>query len=395
MSTDAFSPLAQLAAELQRCESASLRRRQRTVDTPCGTLAVVDGQALTSFCSNDYLGLAAHPALAEALAARAQRWGSGSGASHLVSGHLRPHEDAQRALAEFVGRPAALLFSTGYMANLGVIPALVGRGDAVFADRLNHASLIDAVTLSRAEHRRYLHGDLAALAIMLAQSTARRKLIVVDAVFSMDGDLAPLPDLLALARHHNAWLVIDDAHGFGVLGDGGRGSLAHWRLPADPRLIYVGTLGKAAGLAGAFVAGEAALIEWLVQSARTHIYTTAAPPALSVAITTSLRLIAAADERRSHLRALVQRLRSACAGLPWTLAASETAIQPLIVGANDAALRLADGLRERGHWVPAIRPPTVPEGSARLRISLSAAHTFEQVDALVDALHALAAEAAA
>lgn len=385
-----MSLLDNLGEELQALDSAGLHRRHRTVDAPCQPEVTIDGQPLLAFCSNDYLGLANHPALINALCAGARQWGAGSGASHLVSGHLRPHQDLEEALARFAGREATLVFTTGYMANLGIIPSLVGRDDAVFADRLNHASLIDAVQLSRADHQRYPHNDVAALGRLLAASSAKRKLIVTDAVFSMDGDLAPLPELLALAEQHDAWLVIDDAHGFGVLGPQGRGTTAHCGLPASPRLIYMGTLGKAAGVGGAFVAGDARLIDWLLQRARTHIFTTAAPPALSCALLESLKLIAAGDDRRTHLAALIRRLRERCAGLPWPLLPSETAIQPLIVGDNHETLRLADALRARGLWVPAIRPPTVPAGQARLRITLSAAHTLAQVDTLCQALESLA-----
>jgi len=379
-----------LIPELARLDAAGLRRRRRTVDAPCGPRAVVDGREVVAFCSNDYLGLANDPQVIEALVRGAQRWGAGSGASHLVSGHLGPHERLEFELADFVRRPRALLFSTGYMANLGVVPALVGRGDAIFADRLNHASLIDAARLARAKMQRYPHADMAALARLLAASTAPRKLILSDSVFSMDGDLAPLPELFELAERHDAWLLVDDAHGFGVLGRQGRGSLDHFSLPASPRLLHMGTLGKAAGVAGAFVAGAEHVIEWLLQQARTHIYTTAAPPALSAALSTSLRLIGEGETRRRHLFGLVDRLRRGLAGLPWPLLPSSTAIQPLVVGSNEAALALADDLFAAGLWVPAIRPPSVPAGAARLRITLSAAHTAAEIDTLVGSLRGMA-----
>jgi 8-amino-7-oxononanoate synthase len=283
-----------------------------------------------------------------------------------------------------------LYFSAGYLANLGVVPAFVGRGDAVFSDRLNHASLVDAAVGSRAHHHRYPHGDMVALERALAASDARAKLIVSDAVFSMDGDLAPLPRLLDLAEAHDAWLLVDDAHGFGVLGRHGRGSLSHFNLPSSSRLLYVGTFGKAAGVAGAFVGGSEHAVEWLLQRARTYIFTTAAAPALAVAVSKSIDLIAAADERRLHLGRLIVRLRSGLAELAkrrgWRLLDSATPIQALIVGENQAALDLAAALEARGIWVPAIRPPTVPAGTARLRISLSAAHVEEDVDALLAAL---------
>lgn len=377
---------AELAADLSALDTAGLKRRRRTLEAPCGPLAVVDGRQLISFCSNDYLGLANDPALIEAACAGAKTWGVGSGASHLVSGHLAPHEALERKLAAFTGFPRALLFSTGYMANLGIVPALVGRGDAVFSDKLNHASLIDAVQLSRADNRRYAHGDLAALEGLLAASTAKRKLILSDAVFSMDGDLAPLPELLALAERFDAWLVVDDAHGFGVLGAQGRGSLAHFQLAAAQRVIYMGTLGKAAGAAGAFVAAHEAVIEWLLQRARSYIFTTGASPAIACALLASLDLIETGDARRAHLWRLAAQLRDGLADTRWQLLPSPTAIQPVMVGDNFEVLRIADALYERGLWVPAIRPPTVAKGTARLRVSLTAAHTTAQVGQLVDAL---------
>lgn len=381
----------ELESALGEIDVAGLKRRRRTLDAPCGPLAVVDGQPLVSFCSNDYLGLAADPALIAAACAGAKDWGVGSGASHLVSGHLSPHQALEEKLAEFTGFSRALLLSTGYMANLAIVPALVGRGDAVFADKLNHASLIDAVQLSRADSQRYAHGDLAMLERLLATSNARRKLILSDAVFSMDGDLAPLPGLLELAERYDAWLVVDDAHGFGVLGEHGRGTLAHFSLDTDnPRLVYMGTLGKAAGASGAFVAGSQLVIEWLLQRARTYIFTTGSSPLIACALIKSLDLIEAGDQRRTHLRELAEQLREGLATTRWQLLASPTAIQPVIIGDNHEALRVASALYERGLWVPAIRPPTVPKGTARLRVSLSAAHTAEQVAALVAALQELA-----
>ena len=386
----AFAAIDELRENLRQKADAGLRRVHRTVDSPCPPTVRLAGENLVSFCSNDYLGLANDPRLVAALADGARQWGAGSGASHLVSGHLQPHATAQAALAEFVEMPAALLYSTGYLANLGVVPALVGRGDAIFADKLNHASLIDAAQLSRAEHLRFPHRDLDALERLIAGSTAKRKLILVDAVFSMDGDCSDLGMLLDIARRHDAWLVIDDAHGFGVRGRNGRGSLDAEQIPHDERIVYVGTLGKAAGLSGAFVAAQATVVDWLIQSSRTHIFTTAAIPALSVAIVESVECIRGADERREQLGRLQARLRTGCAGLKWPLLESTTPIQPVLVGDSRDALRLAEGLRQRGFWVPAIRPPTVPSGTARLRISLSAAHTTEQVDALVAALLDLA-----
>ena len=381
----------ELDGELAALEAEGLRRRRRRLAAPCGPRAVVDGRQLVSFCRNDYLGLANDPALIDAACVGARAWGVGSGASHLVSGHLTPHDELERRLAEHVGFARALLFSTGYLANLGIVAALVGRGDAVFADKLNHASLIDAVQLSRADSLRYAHADLNALERLLAKSTAKRKLIVSDAVFSMDGDLGPLPGLLELAEGHDAWLVIDDAHGYGVLGDKGRGSLAHFGIdPGNPRIVYMGTLGKAAGASGAFVAASATVVEWLLQRARTYIFTTGSSPLIACALQKSVELIAAGDERRAQLQRLAAQLGAGLAGSRWRLLPSPTAIQPLLIGDNHETLRVAAALFERGLWVPAIRPPTVPRGSARLRISLSAAHTEADVAALVAALKELA-----
>ena len=391
MSADRLT--ARLAAELDDIAATGLTRRRRLLTSPCGPRAVVDGREMLAFASNDYLGLANHPDVVAALADSARQWGAGSGASHLVSGHLAPHEALEEQLAAFVGFPRALTFATGYLANLAVVPTLAGRGAAVFADKLNHASLIDAVQLAKAQgadSHRYPHNDVAALERLLAASTAETKVIVSDAVFSMDGDLAPLPLLLDLAERFDAWLVVDDAHGFGVLGPHGEGSLAHFGLGFSPRLLLMGTLGKAAGVAGAFVAGSVTAIEYLLQRARSYIFTTAAPPAVACALLQSLTLIAADAPRRAHLLALIGRLRDGLAGLPWRLLPSLTAIQPLVVGDNQAALALSQALWERGLWVPAIRPPTVPKGTARLRISLSAAHSAAEVDRLVATLRELA-----
>lgn len=381
----------QLDADLAALKAAGLRRQRRVVQSACGVKVEVEGYSLLSFCSNDYLGLANDPALIDAAREAASRWGVGSGSSHLVGGHQAPHEELEQKLASFVGSARALFFSTGYMANLGVVPTLVGRGDAVFADKLNHASLIDAVQLSRAEHRRYPHGDMAALEHQLGTSTARRKLILSDAVFSMDGDLAPLTQLLALAERFDAWLVIDDAHGFGVLGPQGRGALAHAGITlADyPRLLYMGTLGKAAGVSGAFVAGAENVIEWLLQRARTYIFTTASSPIVAATLIKSLALIAAGDARRSHLQMLIAHLRAGLQHSAWQLLPSPTAIQAIVIGENDAALRIAAALAAQGLWVPAIRPPTVAAGTARLRITLSAAHSLADADRLLIALKAL------
>jgi 8-amino-7-oxononanoate synthase len=382
-------PFAVLQIELNERAAQGLLRSRRTLATPQSPHIVVDGKPYLAFCSNDYLGLASRPELAAALQQGAQQWGVGAGAAHLVSGHFGPHHQLEQQLAAFVGKPAALLFSTGYMANLGVVQALVGKDDTVFADKLNHASLNDAMLLSRADTKRYRHGDMAQLAQLLEQTQSGRKLVITDAVFSMDGDMAPLRELLALCEQQDAWLYVDDAHGFGVLGEQGRGSLSHFGI-ASQRIIYMATLGKAAGVSGAFVAAEQVVIDTLVNHAHSYVYTTATPPVLSVALLQSLQLIAQGDVLRAHLHRLIAKLRSGLADLPWQLMPSETAIQPLLIGDNQQSLKLSEGLRERGIWVAAIRPPTVPQGTARLRITLSAAHTEADVDQLIVALHDLA-----
>jgi 8-amino-7-oxononanoate synthase len=384
-------PFTELQNELNERAAQDLLRSRRTLASPQSPHILVDGKPYLAFCSNDYLGLASHPQLVTALQQGAQQWGVGAGAAHLVSGHFAPHHQLEQQLAAFVGKPAALLFSTGYMANLGAVQALVGKGDTVFADKLNHASLNDAMLLSRAEAKRYRHGDMAQLAQLLEQTKSGRKLIITDAVFSMDGDMAPLRELLALCQRHDAWLYVDDAHGFGVLGGQGRGSLAHFGI-ASARIIYMATLGKAAGVSGAFVAAEQVVIDTLVNHAHSYVYTTATPPALSVALSRSLHLIAQGEALRAHLQQLIAQLRNGLSDLPWQLMPSDTAIQPLLIGDNMQALKLSEGLRERGIWVAAIRPPTVPQGTARLRITLSAAHTEADVRQLIGALHELAQE---
>ncbi len=395
MGITAFNPsyddmfFAQLQNELDERAALGLLRTRRTLDTPQSSDIVVDGKPYLAFSSNDYLGLANHPHLIAALQQGAQQWGVGAGAAHLVSGHFAPHHQLEHQLADFVGKPAALLFSTGYMANLGVVQALVSKADTVFADKLNHASLNDAMLLSRAQVKRFRHGDMEQLAEMLVQTASGRKLIITDAVFSMDGDIAPLPELLALCEQYDAWLLVDDAHGFGVLGEQGSGSLSHIGI-ASPRIIYMATLGKAAGVSGAFVAAEQVVIDTLINHARSYVYTTATPPALSVALSESLRLIAQGDEKRAHLQSLISQLCNGLSDLPWQLMPSHTAIQPLLIGDNQQTLQLSEELRERGIWVAAIRPPTVPQGTARLRITLSAAHSAEDIETLIEALHELA-----
>jgi 8-amino-7-oxononanoate synthase len=374
--------------ELTALAADGLLRRRQTVESPTGARVVVEGREFLSFCSNDYLGLANHPALVAALQEGAARFGAGAGASHLVSGHTAAHQRLEEELAAFTGLPRALLFSSGYTANLGIVTALLGRGGEIFADKLNHASLNDAALLSRARLTRFPHLDLGALQRQLSASTARRKLVAVDAVFSMDGDIAPLPQLLDLCERFDAWLLLDDAHGFGVLGEMGRGILEHFGV-TSPRIVYMATLGKAAGVAGAFAAGEPALIEWLIQRARTYIYTTALPAALAHAVSASLRLIAAEGWRRVRLTELAATLHQRLDARHWRLLPSSTAIQPLLIGGNAETLAASAALRERGIWVPAIRPPTVPKGQARLRISLSAAHEPADVEWLAAALNGM------
>ena len=363
-----------------------LYRARRTVAGPQGPELAVDGRRYLAFCSNDYLGLANHPEVIAAAQRAAGEYGAGSGASHLVCGHSVIHHRLEEALAEFTGRPRALLFSTGYMANLGVVNALLGKADHIFEDKLNHASLLDAGLLSGARFQRFLHNDVASLEQRLARADNGRKLVAVDGVFSMDGDLAPLPELAAAASRHDAWLMVDDAHGIGVLGEHGGGCAEHFGLDIEQLPILMGTLGKGFGSFGAFVAGSEALIETLIQFARTYIYTTALPPAVAAATLESLNLIQRETWRREHLHALIARFRSGAEQLGLPIMASTSPIQPLLVGDAGRALALSEQLAERGIWISAIRPPTVPAGTARLRITLSAAHSEAQVDRLLAAL---------
>lgn len=377
---------------LQERREAGLLRHRRMVDSPAGVEQVVDGEPLLVFCSNDYLGLAGDPRVAAALARAAEQHGAGSGASHLVSGHHRAHHELEIELADFVGADRALLFSTGYMANLAVVTSLCGRDDTIYEDRLNHASLIDAARLSRARTYRYPHADARTLAARLSADRPAGGMIVTDAVFSMDGDLAPLADLQTLSEQHGLWLLADDAHGFAVLGPGGRGSFAHLGVMPGPRTLRVGTLGKAFGVFGAFVAGEAGVIETLMQSARTYMYTTALPAAIAEAVRESLRINRTADDRRAALFERVRQFRAGAASLGLPLMKSDTPIQGVILGNAERAVAASEHLRGRGILVPAIRPPTVPEGGARLRITLSSAHTREHVERLLEALATLPRE---
>jgi 8-amino-7-oxononanoate synthase len=384
-----------LEPALEEIERQHLRRRRATVDAypekRSHTQVMVDGRRLVDFSSNDYLGLAAHPALAAAMAECAPRCGAGSGASHLISGHGREHAALEEELAAFIGRPRALLFSTGYMANLGVVTALAGRGESVLLDRLSHASLIDAGLLSGARFRRYPHCDAAAARRLLTESTPQTTVVATDGVFSMDGDIAPLAALSEAARAHDAWLVVDDAHGIGVLGANGRGAVEIAGLNCEQVPVLVGTLGKAFGSFGAFVAGAADLIELLIQRARSYVYTTALPQPVAAATRAALRVAREESWRRQRVLALTARFRAAAqqAGVP--LADSVTPIQPIPLGSSQAALAAQHALREAGFWVVAIRSPTVPAGAERLRITLTAGHEESQVDALVEALSRICA----
>jgi 8-amino-7-oxononanoate synthase len=383
----------ELRDELARRRGAGLYRARRVVESAQGVETRIDGRTLLSFCSNDYLGLANHPAIREAFAGAAADFGVGSGAAHLINGHSRLHEDCEKRLAEFTGRERALLFSTGYMANLSVPCALLGRNDLVYQDRLDHASLIDGARLSGAKLCRYRHADLAQLERLLRAAPAgRRKLVMTDGVFSMDGDCADLAALGGIAARHGARLMVDDAHGFGVLGERGAGLLEESGLNQDQVAILVATLGKALGTAGAFVAGSEELVETLIQQARPYIYTTAAPPAIAAATLCALDIVERETWRRTRLRDTIEFFRARAATLGLELMPSRTPIQPLVVGDNLRALQIGDALFEQGFHVSAIRPPTVPEGSARLRITLSVAHSEEQVGRLLEALARLVQE---
>ena len=400
-----MSWLNEVDAGLADLAAKSLLRRRRRVSPEPGARLNVDGVSLLAFCSNNYLGLANDPILRDAVHTAVDRYGVGAGASPMVSGHSVANALLETELAEAVQLPRALYFYAGYATNASIVPALVGEGDVVFSDALNHACLIDGARLSRATICRYEHGRLDRLAGLLADSAAKRKLVISDAVFSMDGDVADIAGLVALCEAHDALLLLDDAHGFGVLGPQGRGCLAaagRVGRAASPRVLYMATLGKALGVAGAFVAGPESLVEWLLQKTRSYTFATAAPALLAEAVRAGLRCVLSeeGDRRREHLQALIAQLRGGLApgtdraldATGWRLSASGTAIQPLVIGENDAVLAVMAGLEGHGLWVPAIRPPTVPLGSARLRIALSAAHSVADVDALVRALRTVAKE---
>lgn len=391
-------PAGSLAAfvedQLRLVESARQLRRRRVVEGAHAVLLRIEGQDCVNFCSNDYLGLAAHPAVVQALQQAAARHGVGSGASAYISGWNREHAALEEELADFLQRPRALLFSSGYLCNTGVINALIGKADHAFSDALNHASLIDGCRLSGAAIHRYAHADVADLAAQLERvKGAGHRMLLTDALFSMDGDRAPLAALAALARRHDAWLMVDDAHGFGVLGPQGRGSAVTLDLGTDEIPVLVATLGKALGGFGAVVSGSEDLVEYLAQRTRSAIFTTALPPALAAAMRVSLRLLHEEEWRRGRLHMLIARFRAGAAALKLPLAPTDTPIQPLIVGDEGRALALSAALQSRGILVSAIRPPTVPVGSSRLRITLSAGHSEQQVDTLLEALGEVCARA--
>ena len=375
-----------LSDELAQRRVEHLYRSRQVLQSPQDVEVTIAARRLVNFCSNDYLGLANHPKLIDAFCTAAKDYGVGSGAAHLITGHSEHHHCLEEELAAFTQRPRALLFSTGYMANLGVVTALAGQGDAVFEDRLNHASLLDAGLLSRARLQRYAHLDSDDLYNKLSNSKATQKLVLSDGVFSMDGDMAPLTALADAAKAHDAWLMIDDAHGLGVLGQNGGGTLEAMSLGVNEVPILMGTFGKAFGTFGAFVAGEEALIETLIQKARSYIYTTALPPAVAAATRVALQLVQTETWRREHLQDLIRQFRQGAEQLGLSLMASNSAIQPLMIGNTEQAVSLSDSLKDAGFLISAIRPPTVPQDTARLRITLSASHTPEHIECLLNAL---------
>lgn len=382
----------QLADDIVSRQKAGRYRQQRLRDGAQGIDVVVNGQKKLSFCSNDYLGLATHPELKKAFIDAVEQEGVGSGAAHLLTGHSRYHQALEEALSDFTGQQKVLLFSSGYQANMGVIDGLLGRGDAVFQDKLNHASLLDGGRLSGADLLRYPHGNMASLHKRLhTASTAKHKLIVSDGVFSMDGDLAPLPEIMTLAKQHKAGVIIDDAHGFGVLGEQGGGSVEHWQITDENSPIVMGTFGKAFGTAGAFVAADEVVINTLIQHARTYVYTTAQPAAIAAATLASLKLVQNENWRREKLQALMSQFRVGAQALGLALMDSATPIQPILIGDDKQAIKIGKALEEKGILVGVIRPPTVPEGSARLRITLSADHSEQHVTRLLDALEGVCA----
>ncbi len=380
-----MTPFPELAGGLDDIARQGLYRSRRVIDSPQGIHLQIDGKTIVNFCSNDYLGLANHPDVVNAFKVGADRYGVGSGSAHLICGHSAAHHALEDELAAFTGRDRALLFSTGYMANIGAVSALLGRGDTVFEDRLNHASLLDGGLLSGARFKRYAHADAANLEAKLDQAMGR-KLIVTDGVFSMDGDFAPLDELAMVAKKHKAWLMVDDAHGLCVIGEHGGGILEHFALSQDDVPVLMGTLGKGLGTFGAFVAGSEVLIETLIQKARTYIYTTAMPAAVAEATRASLKIVIEQNWRRDKLKQLSERFRRGAEQLGLTLMASSSAIQPVLIGDSQTAVDISIALLDAGFLVSAIRPPTVLQGSARLRVTFSALHEQQHVDCLLDAL---------
>jgi len=375
----------ELAVGLDDIAQQGLYRSRRIIESPQGINLKIDGRNIVNFCSNDYLGLANHPDVVNAFKAGADQYGVGSGSAHLICGHSTAHHALEEELAAFTGRDRVLLFSTGYMANIGVISALLNRGDAVFEDRLNHASLLDGGLLSGARFKRYAHANMVDLGAKLDKATGN-KLIVTDGVFSMDGDFAPLKELAVAAKNHNAWLMVDDAHGLGVIGEHGGGIVEHYGLGQDDVPVLMGTLGKGLGTFGAFVAGSDVLIETLIQKARTYIYTTALPAAVAEATRASLKIACEESWRRDKLKQLSERFSLGSKQLGLTLMPSSSAIQPILIGDSQTAVGISNALLNAGFLVSAIRPPTVPQGSARLRVTFSALHEEHHVDRLLDAL---------
>lgn len=375
-----------LDKQLAERKENHLYRSRKIIDSPQSVEPIVDGKKVLSFCSNDYLGLANHPDVIKSFKRAADSFGVGSGSAHLVSGHTIEHHQLEEELAEFMGTERALLFSTGYMANLGVVSALCDRHSEIYEDKLNHASLLDAALLSRAKRVRYPHNDITQLSERLESSGNENKLIVSDGVFSMDGDIALLNDLVRLANNNSAALMVDDAHGIGVLGKNGKGIVEHLAIDIQQVPILVGTLGKAFGTAGAFVAGSETLVETLIQKSRSYIFTTAMPAAVAAATRTSLQLIQTESWRRDKLQSLISKFRKGASELGLTLMDSNTAIQPVIIGGSEDTVRLSEKLLEKNILISAIRPPTVAEGTSRLRITFSATHTEEQVEKLLNVL---------
>lgn len=381
-----------LLAKLDDLKQASLYRSRRMIESAQGVVLQVEGRKVLNFCSNDYLGLANNPEVIASFKQAADQYGVGSGSAHLVCGHGREHHELEEELADFTGRERALLFSTGYMANLGVITALMDKGDVIYQDRLNHASLLDGGLMSGARFKRYLHADVENLQQkMQSHSLGQKAMIVTDGVFSMDGDFAPLDKLSVLAQRQDAYLMVDDAHGFGVLGSNGAGLVEQYQLSQQQVPVLVGTLGKAFGASGAFVAGSDALIETIIQQARSYIYTTALPPAIAAATRASLHFVRQDSWRRDKLKMLVQRFQAGARQIGLALMPSASAIQPIVLGDSLKAVQASDYLFAQGFWVSAIRPPTVPLGSARLRITFSALHDEQHVDQLLSALQGMSA----